>query len=198
VRLAALILAAALVVAAPAEARRAHGHVPPKRTLAGAKKRAVHRLSWRMPLVGSPAAAVVAPAGRVPSDGPSPPADGPAATGQPGAPAPDAPPAAPGCDPSPWLGVTAEDVGGFRLRLTRTCVPAGEVLFQFRNVDASKHNLFAEGVEPVAASRRVVDDTDGETTVTARAELTAGRWRLYCAFPGHEAMTRLVDVTPAG
>jgi hypothetical protein len=109
------------------------------------------------------------------------------------------PPAAPLCDPSPWLGVTAEDVAGvFRLRLTRKCVPAGTVLFQFRNVDLAEHNLWAEGVEPAAPDRQIVPGTPGETTVTASADLSAGQWRLYCALPGHETMSRLVDVTPAG
>jgi hypothetical protein len=143
-------------------------------------------------------------------------------------------PAAPLCDPSPWLGAIAEDVGGFRLRLTRTCVPAGTILFQFRNNDLAFHNIWAEGSAPVGRAegsdpvgraegsdpvgraegsdparraegsdparppRQVVEDTPGETTVTRSAQLTAGRWRLYCSLPGHEAMSRLVDVTPAG
>ncbi|MDQ3739449.1 MAG: hypothetical protein M3389_00770, partial [Actinomycetota bacterium] len=101
------------------------------------------------------------------------------------------------CDPSPWLGVIAEDVGGFRFRLTRTCVPAGTVVFQFRNRDLSDHNLWAEGVAPAAAERRIVADTPGETVEEASAQLTAGTWRLYCSLPGHEAMSRLVDVTPS-
>ena len=121
----------------------------------------------------------------------------PAPAEQPG-PAPAPPPAAPLCDPSPWLGAIAEDVDGFRLRLTRSCVPAGTVLFQFRNQDLAFHNLWAEGTEPARAPRQVVEDTAGETTVTRSAQLTAGEWRLYCSLPGHEAMTRLVDVTPAG
>ncbi|HEX2085376.1 MAG TPA: hypothetical protein VHF89_06815, partial [Solirubrobacteraceae bacterium] len=120
---------------------------------------------------------------------------------QPGAVAPPTAPAAAAvqlCDPSPWLGVIAEDAGGFRFRLTRTCVPSGTVLFQFRNNDLADHNLWAEGVDPAAPPRRVVEDTPGETVVRASATLPAGRWRLYCSFAGHEAMSRLVDVTPAG
>jgi len=108
------------------------------------------------------------------------------------------PPPAPLCDPSPWLGAIAEDVNDFRLRLTRTCVPAGTVLFQFRNDDLAFHNLWAEGSDPVRPPRQVVEDTPGETMVTRSAQLTAGEWRLYCSLPGHEAMTRLVDVTSAG
>ena len=102
------------------------------------------------------------------------------------------------CDPSPWVGAIAEDVDGFRLRLTRTCVPEGTVLFQFRNEDLAFHNLWAEGTEPVRAAREVVGDTPGETMVTASEQMAAGEWRLYCSLPGHEAMTRPVTVTPAG
>jgi hypothetical protein len=194
VRLAAVILAGVLLAAAaPAEASR-HTHLAVKRGAVAAKKRSAHRVSWRAPL----ARPALAPApGAPPLDGP-PSASAPAPSGEPTAPPSDAPPPAPACDSSPWLGVTAEDVDGFRLRLSRKCVPAGTVLFQFRNTDASEHNLFAEGVAPAAPSRRVVEDTEGETTVVASADLTAGQWRLYCSFPGHEAMSRLVDVTPAG
>jgi hypothetical protein len=111
---------------------------------------------------------------------------------------PPPPPPAPACDPSPWVGVTAEDVNGFRLRLSRLCVPEGTVLFQFRNNDIAFHNVYAEGTDPVRASRQVVGDTPGETVVTASEQLAAGEWRLYCSLPGHEAMSRPLDVTPAG
>ncbi len=99
---------------------------------------------------------------------------------------------------SPWLGVIAEDVGGFRFRLTRTCVPAGNVVFQFRNQDLAHHNLWVEGVSPAAPAREVVADAPGETMVQKTEQLSAGKWRLFCSFDGHEAMSRLVDVTPAG
>jgi hypothetical protein len=117
------------------------------------------------------------------------------APGAPAPPPPAPPPAAPACDPSPWLGVTAEDADGFRFRLTRTCVPAGRVLFQFRNADLATHNLWAEGVAPAAPARRLVDDLEGETSATAAADLTPGQWRLYCSLPGHEAMSRTVSAT---
>ena len=167
-----------------------------------AKKRsacrtATHARGWRSAPVARPVPAPVVPAAvtPVPPVEEAPPVASPA---PPVAPTPAPPAAAPLCDPSPWLGAIAEDVGGFRLRLTRTCVPAGTVLFQFRNDDLAVHNLWAEGTDPARPARQVVEDTPGETMVTRSAQLTAGEWRLYCSLPGHEAMKRLVDVTPAG
>ena len=197
-----------LVLAAPAAASAKPLRFAPKRAapacLAKKKQRpacrraTARRPGWRaatpaVALVPVVPASVDAPAEADAVDAPAAPAEPPAP-----APAPAPVPPAPACDPSPWLGVIAEDAGGFRLRLTRTCVPAGTVLFQFRNNDLADHNLWAEGVEPAAAARQVVDATPGETVATASAQLTAGRWRLYCSFDGHEAMSRLVDVTPAG
>ena len=100
----------------------------------------------------------------------------------------------PTCDPSPWLGAIAEDVGGFRLRLTRTCVPAGRVLVNFRNRDLQPHNLYAVGVSPVVPAKRVLGDVDGERTTDGEIALTAGEWRIYCSIDGHEAMTKRLDV----
>jgi plastocyanin len=114
------------------------------------------------------------------------------------APAPGAPAPAPSCaDRSPWLGVTAEDRNGvFRLAVSRTCVPAGQVLVQFINADLSEHNLYAEGTSPKRTRRVVVGDTPGETEAdTAKIDLTEGTWRLLCAIDGHESMTRTLSVT---
>ena len=183
------VAAALLVAAAPADAK----------TRFAAKRAAKARSfapGWRarppkplaaVPLAPQPqeAAEPVEPAG-APAEWPAPAAP----------PAPTLPgPAAPACDPSPWLGAIAEDVGGFRLRLTRTCVPAGTVLVQFRNNDLADHNLWAEGISPVRAPRPIVGRTEGETIADASAALSAGRWRLYCSFEGHEAMSRPLDVT---
>ncbi len=201
-----MLLGAAVVLAAPApdaEAKpRAKGaapavHFAAKRSAptgcAAKLRRPACRRGWAPSAAARLDAAPLAPAVEA-----APPAEEPA-TGAPVTPAPPPPAttAAPLCDPSPWIGVTAEDVGGFRLRTTRSCVPAGTVLFNFRNNDLSTHNLWAEGVTPAAAKRRVIDDTDGETVVTGSAQLSAGAWRLYCSLPGHEAMSRLVDVTPS-
>ena len=150
-----------------------------------------------------PAAAPAPTVGLPASDGaPAGPAD--VAPGEPAAPvapslvpAPEPAPApAPACDlTSPWLGVTAEDAdGAFRLRLSRTCVPAGTVRVQLRNRDLQPHNLYAEGVAPAAPRRAVVADLDGEQSTTAAVDLAAGTWRLLCTLPGHEGMTQTVTV----
>jgi hypothetical protein len=202
------ILAALLVAAAPAGARprpaakkgpakakvRASAATPRSK---GAKHARAAARGWR---ARPSQAADVAP-GRPPHEGaPVEPAGVPAEWLAPATPPPppagEAPAPAPLCDPSPWLGVNAEDRNGtFRFRLTRTCVPAGTVLFQFRNNDLADHNLWAEGVLPARAPRRIVDQTPGETTVQASAQMDAGEWRLYCSFAGHETMSRTIDVT---
>ena len=93
---------------------------------------------------------------------------------------------------SPWLGATAEDVGGVRLRLSRTCVPAGTVLVQLRNVDEQPHNLYAEGIAPAAPPREVVGDIDAHVDAQGSVVLAKGSWRFFCAIPGHEAMAATV------
>jgi len=209
-RVVAFVAAAALLsAAAPAEAkRRSPGPLRFAPKCAATKKRAACRAprarGWRAVtrFVAPPTegAAPTRPeqALQAPSEAPATPAG---ATVEEGA-APPPPPPSPACDPSPWLGVTAEDVDGFRLRLTRRCVPAGTVLFQFRNNDLAVHNLWVRPLESTTLKGsdpfEVVGDTPGETVVTASAQLGAGEWRLYCTLPGHEAMSRLVDVTPAG
>jgi plastocyanin len=188
---------------ARSKAQRGRGKAAPVRF--AAKRKAPKAASAAQVRGWRPAAGVAAPAGTLPppqapaaADAPVAPA-GEAAPVEPVAPPdrpPPPPPALPACDPSPWLGVIAEDSDGFRFRLTRTCVPAGTVLFQFRNRDLADHNLWAEGVAPAAPKRQVVGDTPGETSTEASAKLSAGTWRLYCSFEGHEAMSRLVEVTP--
>ena len=202
-RVLALSAAASLLLAAAAPAAADAKRSKPLRFAAKcAKKRAACRTAapargWRSTPVSRPLPAPVVPAALAPT----PPGDDQPPIASPAPPVAATPPPplpAPLCDPSPWLGAIAEDVDGFRLRLTRTCVPAGTVLFQFRNNDLAFHNLWAEGTAPARPARQVVEDTPGETMVTRSAPLTAGEWRLYCSLPGHEAMTRLVDVTPAG
>ena len=102
----------------------------------------------------------------------------------------------PDCGTSPWVGLTAEDVDGvFRLTGRRTCVPGPSVAFQLRNTDAQAHNLYAEGVSPVAARRAVVASAEPDQTVETTTTLTAGEWRLFCDIEGHETMSRTLTVT---
>ena len=212
-RLVALAAAAAVVAAVPAEAKplRYAGKADGKRAACAAKTTKKHRRACRRRARGWSARWMAPPLEPAPLPAPEP-LSAPAAEGGPAGegvptgdtpsfaapPAPAEEPPEPLCDPSPWLGAIAEDVDGFRLRLTRTCVPEGTVLFQFRNEDLAFHNLWAEGTQPARAAREVVGDTPGETMVTASETLAAGEWRLYCSLPGHEAMTRPVTVTPAG
>lgn len=110
------------------------------------------------------------------------------------APVAETAPAAPACDPSPWIKATAEDAGGaFRLRLSRDCVPAGRVLFSFVNTDAQPHNVWIAGVSPAAPAQQVIADSDGGAT--GSADMAAGTWRVYCSITGHEAMTKTISVT---
>lgn len=122
----------------------------------------------------------------------------------PGAPtAPVAGPAAPAA-PSPQfgapapvvstVGVSAYDIGGFLLRLTRNTVSAGNLTVFFRNHDVSDHNLWIESPGGLAVR---ISDTVGENGGASRTlPVTAGAWRLFCALPDHDAMTRTLTVTP--
>ena len=203
-RAAALSIAAALLVAAaPADAARSGKKRPPAWASSAAKharsKQREGAPGWRAAPRKSLVTVMLAPPSSPDAATPVEPAGAPAewpAPAAPPAPPPSTPPA-PACDPSPWLGAIAEDVGGFRLRLTRTCVPAGTVLVQLRNNDLADHNLWAEGVAPVRAPRQLIGRTEGETIADASTTLAEGRWRLYCSFEGHESMSRTLDVTSA-
>ena len=93
------------------------------------------------------------------------------------------------------LGVSAYDMDGFLLRLTRTSVPAGNLTMFFRNYDVSDHNLWIAG--PGDAVVEQISDTVGEGGGGSRTiGVTAGAWRLFCSLPDHGAMTRTLTVTP--
>jgi plastocyanin len=116
----------------------------------------------------------------------------PAAAAAPPAPTPGGTPAAP---VSSTLGVGAWDVGGFVLRLTRASVPAGTLTVFFHNNDVSDHNLWIEG--PGGAVLERVSDAVGENGGASHTlAVTPGAWRLFCALPDHDAMTRTLTVTP--
>ena len=111
---------------------------------------------------------------------------------------PPAAPADPTCGASRHLGATAEDADGFRLRLTRTCVPAGEVTVNWQNTDASEHDLWAR---PLAGTGGTVQQIIAATLTTelpvfAVVTLSPGRWELFCSLSGHGAMRASVTVTP--
>jgi plastocyanin len=83
--------------------------------------------------------------------------------------------------------VTAEDGGGYHFILSRTAVPAGEVVIEFVNHGQDEHNLHA--VEPGAGSE--AGALKENTIPGARQDLTlnlhAGSYTLFCSVPGHEA-----------
>lgn len=93
------------------------------------------------------------------------------------------------------LGVGAWDISGFLLRLTKTSVPAGMLTIFFRNNDVSDHNLWISGPGGDVVER--ISDTVGENGGGSRTlPVTPGAWRLFCALPDHDKMTRTLTVTP--
>jgi hypothetical protein len=124
---------------------------------------------------------------------PAPPA--PAAPATPAEPGVSEPPAPPPPPPIGTVGVGAYDIDGFLLRLTRTSVVAGQLAVFFRNYDVSDHNLWISSPDGNVVER--ISDTVGEGGGGSRTlTVTPGAWRLFCALPDHDEMTRTLTVTP--
>lgn len=129
-------------------------------------------------------------------------------TALPGVPTVAAPPAVlpsqpapavdPTCGPSHNIGATAEDLDGFRLRLTRTCVPAGVLTVNYRNTDSSDHDLWAVPLAVAGEEQQVIvrTPTTDDVPLYGTATVTPGRWELLCSLSGHGAMRATVTVTP--
>jgi plastocyanin len=169
-----------------------------KRRVCTASRRRSARPKRRVPASRGVSLPAGAPAAAAPGPGPAAPAPAPPVGASPAA-APQAPAPARPCDPAPsrWLGVFAlDDNGVFLFRLSRVCVPAGPLSIDFQNRDLQPHNVWAEGVQPGAARRRVVDDVDGEQSGVGSTVLAPGQWRLYCDVLGHESMS--VVITAVG
>ena len=84
--------------------------------------------------------------------------------------------------------VTAEDTNGYHFILSRTSVPAGEVVIEFVNHGQDEHNLHAveqpaESVEAGGLKENVKPDAHTDLTLN----LHAGSYTLFCSLPGHEA-----------
>jgi hypothetical protein len=123
---------------------------------------------------------------------PAPPA--PAAPGAPAGAGVTEPPPPPPPPPIATLGVGAYDMDGFLLRLTRTSVVAGQLAVFFRNYDVSDHNLWISSPDGEVVER--ISDTVGEGgSGSLTLPVTPGSWRLFCALPDHDAMTRTLTVT---
>jgi len=149
-------------------------------TRLGAKQQVAASGPWFAP---TSAAAATAPGSTPTAPGPGDPS-----TTPPPPPAPPAPVAS-------TLGVTAYDMNGFVLRLTKTSVPAGTLTIFFRNGDVSDHNLWISSPDGETVER--ISDTVGLGGDASRTlPVTAGAWRLFCALPDHDAMTRTLTVSP--
>jgi plastocyanin len=84
--------------------------------------------------------------------------------------------------------VTAEDTSGYHFILSRTSVPAGEVVIEFVNHGQDEHNLHAveqpaENTEAGGLKENVKPNAHTDLTLN----LHAGSYTLFCSLPGHEA-----------
>ncbi len=83
--------------------------------------------------------------------------------------------------------VTAEDTNGYHFILSRTSVPAGQVMIEFVNHGQDEHNIHAvepaEGTEAGGLKENVKPDAHTDLTLN----LHAGSYTLFCSLPGHEA-----------
>jgi plastocyanin len=83
--------------------------------------------------------------------------------------------------------VTAEDSNGYHFILSRTTVPAGEVVIEFVNHGQDEHNLHAaepaSGAEAGGLKQNVLPGAHTDLTL----DLHAGSYTLFCSLPGHEA-----------
>jgi plastocyanin len=112
-------------------------------------------------------------------------ADGGAAPAGGGAPVTANGPAAP-AGPA-HVQVTAEDSNGYHFILSRTAVPAGEVVIEFVNHGQDEHNIHA--VEPAAGTEAggLAENALPGTHTDLTLDLRAGSYTLFCSLPGHEA-----------
>jgi plastocyanin len=84
--------------------------------------------------------------------------------------------------------VTAEDTNGYHFILSRTTVPAGQVIIEFVNHGQDEHNLHAveqpaENTEAGGLKENVKPNAHTDLTLN----LHAGSYTLFCSLPGHEA-----------
>jgi plastocyanin len=82
--------------------------------------------------------------------------------------------------------VTAEDTEGYRFILSRTTVPAGEVVIEFVNHGQDEHNLHA--VESSSSTEEgSLPNTAPGGHPQLKLDLRPGTYTLFCSLPGHEA-----------
>jgi hypothetical protein len=101
----------------------------------------------------------------------------------PGAPADPALPS----PPAPRLDYVAVTAIEYRLSLSRPLVNSGSVTLELRNKGEDPHDLV---VTPDGQTTPVLSfpETDPGVYRASAANLSAGRYRLVCSLPGHEAL----------
>jgi plastocyanin len=72
----------------------------------------------------------------------------------------------------------------YRFTLSRTTVPAGEVIFDFVNHGQDEHNLNAGGE---AGSSPLVAGIEAGTYRDMTVQMRPGTYTLFCSLPEHEA-----------
>ncbi len=196
-----LALASALALAAPAR-RSAHHHGAPagarctqgshraRHARRGTRRkvsrcpRATHRSTRHVAAPPPPSAG--ASGGTPPANGPGTPPAGPAPTSPgpipPTSTAPGETPPPPHGPPAvPRVQVTAVE---YHFTLSRTTVPAGNVIFEFVNHGQDEHNLnVAPPTGPLAGS---FANTASEGVANLEVDLRPGTYTLFCSLPEHE------------
>jgi hypothetical protein len=81
------------------------------------------------------------------------------------------------------LGVTARE---WSLVLSRSVLSAGPAIVELQNLGEDAHNLRIERTDGPGAPLVVPLAESGERQ-SAKGALAAGRYRVYCALPGHDA-----------
>ena len=73
----------------------------------------------------------------------------------------------------------------YSFSLSRTSVPAGEVVLEFVNDGQDEHNLHLEGGE--GALPESIGDTPSKGVSDLRLQMQPGSYTLFCSLPTHEA-----------
>ena len=85
--------------------------------------------------------------------------------------------------PPARLGVTARE---WSLVLSRSTLAAGPATVELQNLGEDAHNLRIERTDGPGSTLDVPLAESGERQ-SARGALAAGRYKVYCALPGHDA-----------
>lgn len=89
--------------------------------------------------------------------------------------------------------VIAEDSNGYHFILSRTSVPAGQVVIEFVNHGEDEHNLNVKPGEGQVEG--FLPNTEPKAHPSLSLDLRAGSYTLFCSLPGHEAKGMKVTLT---